>query len=201
MVRIRSVCWGGVALAVLFAVGCVPVSEPLVDPAAARPDPDLFGVWQGERDGATWILTIGSAHVPDHPKGVMEAVQVEYNRAGKHVDGGGKMFFVAGPVGEGRFASVLLAEGTPLGQPGGMQKWLDSGSHRSWLLRYEVKGDTLTLWGSDAEHTSSVARDRGWKQENGFLQVDRPGLVEYLAKDGGKALFSASNKTVYRRLK
>lgn len=130
----------------LVLVGCVDSDSPLSDPAAAKPDERLAGVWRlrGE-DGQVTYYHIG--HLEGKlPKSVMGVVSVTHKQG------------TVGAPGELLIFPSALGDKTYLNITGGKKESLQAIHEKGWkaadayfIFKYRVDGDKLSLWIMDGE--------------------------------------------------
>jgi len=125
-VRVGVLASAVVALGALLSA-CPESVHPIADPAAAVPDPALFGAWHGTFDEDEMYLHVGPA---DH--GMTKAVTVEH----KKKDGDIKVeHYLAFPTKLGKLGFLNV-------HPAG-----DVERERGYVLfRYAVEKKKLTLW-------------------------------------------------------
>ena len=134
------------ALACLFLAGCGgPSKNPLSDPKTSKPDPRLAGVWRTTDKGGEITYYHAGPLGDKLPPSVMRVVGV------KHLQNGG----VQAPC-ELLIFPTVLGHKTYLNVTGGEEKEIKLLADKGWgsvdeylLMKYQVDGDTLLLWGMD----------------------------------------------------
>jgi hypothetical protein len=132
---------------VILLPGYVPVTEPLSDPAKAKPDNRLLGKWQDKTDN---YCEIDIPAVKGNPKGLMRLVY-KADRPPK------SLWFFTTTIGKHTYATVFLDPswiGPKRGWPpkfadfhkeGAFEK-CNKGKNRAYfILQYMVDGDKLTM--------------------------------------------------------
>jgi hypothetical protein len=137
-----------VAALVLLLPSCVDSKTPLSDPDKAKPDDQLMGVWRfrGER-GETTYYHVGRAG-GKLPASVMDVVSVQHTPDGKINQG--ELLVFPSTLGEKTYLNageIRPEQRTLLEEKGWKQGAVDA----YLILRYEIKGDVLTLHVMDGD--------------------------------------------------
>src|SRR5262245_17620404 len=106
---------------IILLPGCVPDTEPLSDPAKAKPDKRLLGKWQEKSGRSNWEIDIPA--VKGNPKGLMRAV-----RNGRADDPRNSFWFFTTTIGKHTYATSFLAfsrriEFADFREEGAFEKW------------------------------------------------------------------------------
>lgn len=190
-----------VALAALFAGGCVLVTEPLSDVHKAEPDAKLVGKWRAT-GSAPDDLVIDRPDVKANPKGLMRA---SFNSP----EGQGKiaaMWFFCTTVEKKTYANSPADRATnggspPFETPGEFAKWEKSKTSGYIVMQYAVSGDDLVIDIGEEKAIEKRFPAAGFeKEKDKFYRTPEGALAKYLAADGTK-VFTGENKVTYKRAK
>lgn len=157
------------ALAVLPAIGCVPVTEPLGNVNKAAPDKGLVGKWKvtkntGQFESSSFTsLVVDAPVVKGNPKGLMRA------DVGAGV-GAPVWWFYTHALGKRTYAVVLTERTLPLPgfeKEGAFAKWAKGKEKGYFVFRYALDGDKLTLDVGDYDAFSKHAGAADIKGDGG----------------------------------
>jgi hypothetical protein len=196
-----------------FVVACLPscvgVAHPLVEPAKAKPDHRLFGVWKGvspEAPASQYeYLFIGRSDDVWSPRGFMKAVNVSNNSSNQITIE--PLYFFPATIGQTCYAHLIDAKSSDTGA----LQW-DASHPDVYLVKYGVEKDRLTVWGGmdrrAVESAISQGKLKGKVTERGSLRLERLQITEsgealsrFLADGGDKILFLDADKIVFERVK
>jgi hypothetical protein len=196
-----------VAAAIVFAGGCVPVTQPLTDIEKAEPDKELVGAWTVTKTNGFSTsaqdntLTFDVPEVKDNPKGLMRVVMKKETESTP-------LWFIVSPVGKHKYANILLPEKEgPLQfeKAGVYADWQKVEKKQFFVFRYVRDGDTLTIdCGNfdafrDRMTTEKIRSVEGKHVE--FFETPAGWLAKYFDKNGSDKVFDGSNSLVARREK
>jgi len=205
----RRLGLGVVALVCATLASCVPAKEPLSDAMKAEADKDLIGTWMRDMDGQTEYLIVGRhAAVPDVPdkivpQGLMWFERYTFAKDGKLNRGMSGALFVSRIKGE-RYANVV--EDAVVQESQKQQAWTYPADTAIWLVRYQVKKNTLTVSYPDqaaAKDLIGKGAIKGTKNmgSDDVTLAGGSGLADYLTKEGGKTLFPEESAENWKRAK
>ena len=172
------------ALCVVLS-GCPESVHPLSDPAAAAPDPALFGVWHGTFDGDEIYLHVGPGE-----RGMTRATAVTHEKKGALKT----ERYVAFPTALKDLAMLNV-------------RVLDGGDtpHGYTLFKYQADKRKLTLWmlSYAAVRDDIKAGKLKGKAEDGrfgetYISAPGPELVRYLLEGDQARLFD--KPLVFKRI-
>jgi hypothetical protein len=182
--------------------------EPISDPQTANIDPALLGVWRTtNKDGSVEYQQVGRAG-GKLSEGILRTIGVNHRKDRSLSDPEDFLFFCS-EVGKSRFLNVIMTN-----QEKDIDKLQESGWNAKfvggyWFAKYEVQGDTLTVWGVD-DNAKRRAIEKGTikgkieKDKNGnesvYFTDSSKNLAIFLASPGGAKLFD-KEPIRYRRVK
>jgi hypothetical protein len=191
----------------LLMASCVDSKEPISDPQKAKVDPALSGVWRiTDTNGNVVYYHIGRAG-GKLPEGFLRTITASHEKNGA-LSGPGKLFAFSSEIGKSRFINLPIVAGENF----------DKLEHSGWdaklaegyfLAKYEVQGDTLTVWGFDKnakrqaieagkiKGTIEKTKDGG---ERIYFTDTSENIAALLASPDGEKLF-AKEPLRYKRVK
>ncbi len=192
----------GLAGVGLLLNSCVDTKNPLSDPEKAKADPQLFGVWRRATDnGGAEYYHVGLAG-GKLPPGMMQAISVTHNKDGSLARGEDMPIFST-TIGENHYLNVVGIDEKNRDQfeKKGWQAGLVEGY---WLLKYRVKGDSLSVWEIDRDvkrRLITAGKIKGTIEENpAFFTDTTEKLASLLASPEGAELFK-KEPVRYQRVK
>lgn len=202
-----------ISVSVFLSSSCLLLDNPLSDPEKAKPDTQLFGVWQiseakGEKPKKPefGLLLIGKSGVGGAPPGIMKIIQCAIDKENK-IDTENWFFFLT-RNGSSSYMNLVFFEG--VGREGVIPASWDKVKVEGYgLLKIKSEEDKLVLWLGDLKAANAAIRKgqlKG-KAEVGWLKISiiagGETLSRFLEDGGDKALFpdTDKNKVVFTRLK
>jgi hypothetical protein len=154
----------GLALCAILT-GCDDSKNPLSDPQTSKPDERLVGVWQLPDKGGATYYHIGHAGKP-LPEGVMRVAFVRHEK-GK-IESPGEFLMFPTVLGEKTYLNVTDLKG----QRGkrSEEQVLKAGNSY-YLFRYQVDGDKLAVWVTNAAAKKRAIDDGKIK---GVIEKNKP---------------------------
>ena len=194
-------------IAILAAVGgCITLDEPLSDIMAAKPDEALCGVWRYQNtDGNINFGFVGlKAGDEGAPQGLLAVSLPSFDKERKSIDSSEPMTMFVTRIKDSTYLNAIVGEArsgvpaTDLATAAGYKEWKARPNHPVCLVKYEVKGDQLTLWLGDK------AAEKDW--DTGGALREKYGkspeaLVDLIQRKGDAKLFPPDQKAVYTRVK
>jgi hypothetical protein len=193
---------------VLFAAGCVPVTEPVGPIDKAEPDKNLAGTW-------TVVDASGSAKSADPQEVVVDVPEVKGNPKGLMraltKRGGDEVWFFVTTAGKHTYASLILAPndvGGPLkfSKEGAFEEWQKAENKWYFVFRYARNGDKLTVDCGNHSAFTDLMKDEKIEANRGdkpleFYKTPAGWLAKYLDKTGPAKLFDKTNYLDLKREK
>jgi hypothetical protein len=142
----RFVRFAAVAAVCLLFSSCGESEKPLSDPLKAKPDAQLVGIWRTKHgEGSVEYVHVARAG-GKLPPGIMRTVSVQHNQDGTLGQPGEDLLFCT-CAGENHYLNVVLTvdderDVARLSKAGWNTKLIKS----YCLVKYAVKGDSLTVW-------------------------------------------------------
>jgi hypothetical protein len=170
-----------VPAACLLVVGCDDSKHPLSDPAAAKPDQRLLGVWRWQNgSGEVIYYHVGQAG-EKFPAGMMRVVEVKHSEGKVEPP---EEFLMFPTVLQGKNYLNVVSDGDKklvkvLDEKG----WRPDAVESYTFLKYQVEGDKLVVW----------LVDEGAKE-----RAIRGGKVKGVIAENKPARFTDSAETVAR---
>ena len=169
--------------------GCVDSKSPLSDPLSSKPDEKLFGLWRSPGDdGQVTYYHVGLAD-DKRVKGAMRVVIVQQHK--NEIDSPAELLMFPTILGDKTYLNVAVIQEQPsklLKEKG----WKAVDSY--WILKYQVDGDKLLVWGMDADAKKQAIQEGKIK---GVIEKDKPAIftdtTENVARfvvESGDRLFS-----------
>ena len=196
--RTWSVALSGVCL---LLTSCIDSKDPLCKPDEAKQDTALVGVWRTDlEDGGVDYYHLAPAG--DNPSGVMRVVTVAYGKKGS-LSRPGEMLAFSSDIGKDRYLNIAFIEDKDLDQfeSAGWKPELVKGY---LIIKYEVQGDTLTVWGMDPKVKRQTIADeklKGTIDKNAVFFTDTAkNLAAFLADPQNSDLFTGT-RAEYKRVK
>jgi hypothetical protein len=192
----------------LLSPGCVPVTDPVGDIDAAKPNKELIGTWKDdEPQPQLWV--VDRPEVKGNPKGLMRARMIEKGRKLEDVPAKGMIWFFTATAGKELYMNTLeLAEesssGFPqspnLGQEGGYAEWVRSPNRGFFVVRLSIKGPVATLDPGNHRAFVELMEKEKFPLTREFYKTGPGWLAKYLEKNGPKTIFDAgkAKKTLIR---
>jgi hypothetical protein len=186
---------------------CIPAKEPLSDALKSEPDKDLIGTWVREEDEGTRIMMIGRHELLSDgtekpvPRGLMSYQRSFLHKDGRLVRDIGGVFFVSRIKGES-YANVFGDNVVQEAQKQG--SWGYPADTVLYPVRYTLEKNTLTLVLPDGDKVKAAINKGAIKGtvKGDDVQMDGgAGLADYLAKEGGKSLFTEESAEKWQRAK
>jgi hypothetical protein len=191
---------------------CIPSArEPLSDATRAEPDKDLIGTWVMEKDGQTRYMMVGRLPVapdgsdPVVPRGLMAYEQISLGKDGTLSHDGAGVFFVTRIKGEtyaNAFDTDVVQEARKRGS------WAYPADTPFMLVRYRLDKNTLAVAYFDKDRVKAAINEgaikgtiRGIGGDDEVILAGGSGLSEYLAKEGGKSLWTDAASERWQRAK
>jgi hypothetical protein len=196
-------------LCVLLTPGCtVDTTEPLSDPATAKPDESLYGHWISKSEGPGKTgedhAFIGKHTTQGNPRGIIEVARVDWEPAGNKVYQPPRIYLTVSRIGETSYMNLFYAKGgadLSLDAKGSYEQWKKDPMRRCMILRYRCDGKTLQIW--TARKAEDQLRDLSKAGELKLVgdptTVTADSLHRYLQKNGGEQLFN-DPMPVYRKV-
>lgn len=183
------------ALAALFCVGCVPVTDPVGDIDKAEPDKELLGTWDAS-GSEQWVIDVPD--VKGNPKGLMRIRVVDGDKTKE------TMWFFTAVVGKRIYANLLIGgDGgkafADLSAEGTYAKWAKGGG-KYFVGLLTFKGDELTLDSGDKKAVEKLMENEKIAKAE-FYKTGPGWLAKYLEKNGPAAIFDGSDTSKYTRAK
>ena len=163
----------------LLLASCIDSKTPLTSPEQAKIDPKLAGLWRAEMEDGRVEYYHAAPADNKLPAGVLRLVSVSYNKTGS-LSRPGELLAFSSSVNGNKYLNVALIDG----------KDLDQFANAGWkpelvkgyiVAKYQVQGDTLTLWGMDRDakrRAIKAGKIKGTVDENNVFFTDTP---EHLA--------------------
>ena len=137
------------AVAGLLCASCVDSKNPLCDPLKAKTDAQLAGAWRAKMDdGGIEYYHVGPVR-GNLPAGMMRAVSIVHKDDGT-VARPGELLLFPTTIGKNHFLNVLAVEDKDLEQLDN-SGWKPNLVKGFFIVKYQIQGDTLTVWGIDAD--------------------------------------------------
>jgi hypothetical protein len=184
---------------------CVPVEHPLSDGLKSEPDKDLIGTWVKKEGEGRRVMLIGrhrklldrACKLRPHGLLVYERFLLDWDDSlGRDFDG---VFFVSQIKGE-KYANILnpVAVEEALGKA----EWAYPTTEGCTLVRYRIEKNTLTIFHLDEDQVKAAIKKgtiKGRISNADAILEGGTALADYLAREGGKDLFSDKNSEEWRR--
>ena len=190
------------AVAGLLCASCVDSKNPLSDPLKAKADAQLAGVWRAKMDdGGIQYYHVGCAG-GKFPGGMMRAVLAVHQADGTVARSDELLLFPA-TIGESHFLNVLAIEDKDHEQ---LDKsgWKPDLVKGFFIVKYQIQGDTLTVWGIDADakgRAIEAGKIKGTVEKNTKMFTDTSEkLAAFLSAPENAKLFT-EKPVRYERVK
>ena len=186
----------------LLCCSCFDSKNPLADPAKAKADGDLAGVWRvknPDQNVAYYHIACAGGKMP---AGVMRAV-VAVHAADGTINPPGDLLMFSTTIGEHHFLNMIDIEQKDIEQiaKDGWKPELVKGYS---FVKYNVQGDTLTVWGIDPDAKGKAieaGKIKGTVDENTKTFTDTSeNLSKFLAAPENADIF-AKEPTRLERVK
>jgi hypothetical protein len=196
-------------LCVLLTPGCtVDTTEPLSDPATAKPDESLYGHWISRSEGPAKTSEshafIGKHTTKGNPGGIIEVARVDWDPDAKTVRQPPRIYLTVSRIGETSYMNLFWSKvggDLSLDSEGSYGQWKKDEMKRCTILRYQCDSKTLQVW--SARKAEDQLRDLSnagdLKLVHDKTTVTPDSLVRYLQKNGGEQLFN-DPMPVYRKV-
>jgi hypothetical protein len=190
----------GLLTLLLATAGCVPVTEPLSDPAKAEPDKRLLGKWaHNEKED----FEIDIPAVKGNPKGLMRSV---WN--GKADDMSSSFWFFTTTIGKHIYGTLFYQEldgqlmYADFRKEGAFEKWKKQPNRLYLIVQFVLDGDNLIMdEGDDDVMKKLMKAERIETQPTRLFHKIPPGwLAKYLEKNGPEELYNRRHVGRCRRL-
>ncbi len=194
------------ALVALFAVGCVPVTEPVGDIAKAEPDKNLVGTWVPAKDKTPEMNKIKIEVAPEvkgNPKGLMLMTFLGYPFPKE----GTQLFFFLTKIGKEQYGNLLIDANdrlriAHLEKEGEYEKWSKGTGRRYIVFRCAATKDGLTLNFGDEDAFKALMKDEKIEPDDKNISSEDKKvfcfktpvgwLAKYLEKNGREKFFPAA---------
>jgi len=195
-----------VAVACTALSSCGPASkEPLSDAIKSEPDNDLNGTWMREDDTATNLMIIGRRGGFSEPKdkifprSLMVVTGLHLPKDGELEESSADnslMFFVS-RIGQETYANLFETKVVRGARNKG--EWIYPADVSFTLVKYRAEKNALDIYLLDEEKVKAAIKkslikgtvvprkEREWSDK--VVITDGKAAADYLAKEGGKALF------------
>jgi hypothetical protein len=168
----------------LSMASCINSKNPVSDPETAKVDQNVLGAWRTtDKDGN--VIDYHVAVAGDKlPGGLLRVISTTHKKTGG-LPVPGKLFAFSSEVGNDRFLNVAVVDNAAMNK---LEKtgWSAALVKSYSLIKYEVQGDTATLW--------PVARDVK-------LTDTSENVAKFLAAPENAGLFDAKSAIHYDRVK
>lgn len=190
------------AVAGLLCASCVDSKNPLCDPLKAKTDAQLAGAWRAKMDdGGIEYYHVGPAG-GKLPAGMMRAVSIVHQADGTILGRSDHLLFPT-TLGENHFLNVLAVEDKDLEQLDN-SGWKPDLIKGFFIVKYQVQGDTLTVWFIDADakgRAIEAGKINGTVEKNTKMFTDTSEkLAAFLSAPENAKLF-AEKPVRYERVK
>lgn len=161
-VKLRQmVCFIALAGTCLLLSSCGESRNPLCDPLEAKPDSQLAGIWRVSDPNGTGYFHIGRAG-GKLPPGIMRTLTVAHSADGTvKLDDPSELLMFPTTIGENHYLNIVGFIGED--QQKGIVQFDKSGWNPSLvngycLVKYQVKGDALSIWIMNGNAQSRLIR-------------------------------------------
>jgi hypothetical protein len=131
--------------ACLLLSSCGGSKNPLSDPMKAKPDAQLAGIWRMKDSSGVQYVHVGRAG-GKLPPGIMHTVSIAHNQDGTLGRPSEGLVFCTS-IGENRYLNVVATEDDQRDIPKLVEAgWKPNLVRGYCLVKYAVKGDSLSVW-------------------------------------------------------
>lgn len=177
-------------LAALFAVGCVPVTEPVGDVTKAEPDKNLLGEWTDPKNDKDALKIELAPEVKGNPKGLMRIVSTEDKKKES-------VWFFVSAIGKQTYGNVCVdTERTKdlpdFSKEGEYARWSKGKGRAYFVIKYVAGKDELIINSGNEKVFKTIAEGAKLSLKDKIAyETPAEWLTKYIDKNGSDKIFPA----------